>query len=1415
MQGLIQSDFNSSTPVVVVNQAPAALDITEGEVTSIAGNERCRLLNSLCARYALPLHPGLTGAHRLDKLATTYGWVRFDREVVFHYRPLVSAATPGVVYAKVVHQRSSQDIANDKRIWELDDGCVANPVARDFRVRIPVASMGAGAYINPSNLLLASWLIIWVENAPTIDAEIWLKYGVKVGGAGVSLPPPQTFRVSNGVFEDNQAEARADGSRPTIAGLPAAGRLTGYHFSGSDGPGVSVEQFRDFVSLSGATPRQVERAIADTPAVRPTKDRITYALMDFGDQALEKTANAAAELGAAAFDGLVAKAKDWLTGLPNAGHPSTNSPSGPGSESGAGGNDTSPPPWPDARSLVYRDSAHPFARFSGSIVVTPLDSYSTWVASQPSIPVVIATKDPLAEETEETRGLTDQLVPLVTDALLGLAAHEFSKLFWRMWRTIRRTKKIFHTGTHASQWSLPTWTFGKGETPGPDNNQGLPDLPEFDNDAEAPGTKLDWRGTQQYYQLYVTHDNGVPRIHYCSASRIYQQHSVEGYFFGPPTPMWYEDYKQAWDREKKRYVACIVDVDPKLQHHYLCLEAFTWGDNACCMWNPHARGATYYGTVARFSGITASRSVIQVTNYTEFNSFPALWLGPSKKKYLKSDPGSTFLGCIRLAATSSADVASLFLANYALDDSVTNMTNIGWDQSPTRLVTSTDRNNTRAVTDNDRDLYSPSFTDLEVPYALRGDYPTLDAGPVRVAMMARWDNVNGWWQHVPDCYATATPRGSRWTINCRMDSTLYDGGADDQFCSTSILSVNVPTQWRKSSVCWCLETVSVAGACCALPIELKDGTGADIMAARASWKPMCRTLQGPLAISRWVIPGDAGEVHICQRGDNSQPADAVSGKKDHMYATLCLTMYCLGSRKAAFEWGDFRSFSNYEGEVDQKTQRYYGLTSSPLSPNSPHWDYTTQTITSYAVGGSGGVGRLISRSPCRSADAGWLSSPYPGFNGRSLAGLRKTIYSDDGGVPTGTGTEKVTTVLEPSWEPAPEGPGAAKPEPEPEMPELPEPEPEPEPTHQELVEVIPVEPIDIGPAQPGKGPSLDDKWCLSTWSMGWAQQNNWDTSSSAMYVQDHSARNIAVSINFHDLRGIVPMQTDSIGTYRGRTENHSTTPNWLAMPFGIPAAPSGVAPLSIIMVKDVGAMSWDYTSSVPVLKTDTEWSGLDLFDDYGSGFSGGTYYKKDQYTGLSYGHTHQFRRLSCRIFTSRRLDQRKAEHNASYGAFSVYNRNNKLMIAFEVDMGDPNARYSDILSAFVGLQGLSWKDGTVRLSKYATPERGFILTTFEPFDDAVKTALQMCPPMIEFRGKWHCRCSNYQTYSPLDPDYDPKTVFEPEVLEDPASEPLEVHEEPEQIQDEPSETITPPADPSRPPGEDASPPSNVTTAATE
>lgn len=1331
-----------ATPVINITQAGQftshleyeVLDHSELPTLQMSGNEKCATINNLMTQYAIPLHPGLTGANKLDRLAVSYSWIEFVGEIVVHYRPLTPLTATGVVRARVVHQRSLSDLSKDTALWDDSYGtALANPAAKDFRVRVPLAAMGPGAHVAPLASQVCSWVLIWTTGCEKLEGELWLKYNVRAGGAGIAATPAKSFRVVNGVFEDNQAETR-NGTRPLLPGLPAAGRITGYHFTGSDGPGMTTAQFRDFVQLSGGTPLQVVRAPADTPVLRPGSDRVTYALMHFGDQVLQRTLDTATRVGLSAYDGLLAKFGKWLVGLGEA-----------------------------VRQGENPDASHAFANFSGAVTVTPLDSYALWVNRQPSIPVLVkkAPADQTQEVSPELRFL-GALAPMFADALanalLALTAGEVAGALYTAYLAIKGPKSVVHKGQHARAWAMPLFEFGPGENPG-GGTEGLPELPDFDNDAEAPGTLVDWRGTQQYYQLYITNDGGVPKVHFSTASRIYKSLSVEAYFFGPPTPMWYEDHRFPWDRETKRYTACVIDVDPKLDGHYLCLEGFTWGDNAACVWSPNAAGASYYGSCARYSGITCSRSVVRVNNYSQFNSKPSLLLGPSKMKYRAADAGPTFLGVVRVAATSSAEVASAFLQNYAADPSVKTMTNIGHEQAMTTLATHADFKRSRAEPNIDLDIFSPSFAGDR---AARADYPTIDAGPVRVALMARWDNANGWWQHVPDCYVTQTARGSRWSATCKMDASLFKASDATKVPSTCVMTVSIPSQWRSDKTAWCIEAVSLAGSSCALPLVLTSSTGASLLDVHANWKPMCRSLSGPLCTSRWVLPGSAGTAYVCIRGDTSRPAMAVEGYKDDIYAVASLTMYCLASKKAAFEWGDFKSFDYDQGnDPANRATKWFSLAASHCKPGKPYWDYTDQTVSQHVVG-TEETSQTWDKSPCVSPQAGWLETPYSGFNGSRSVGTRPFRPSASRGTDSTDGF----------------GGSISPPEPDaPDEPDLPDPEqppqdPEPELEYPDLVEVRPDNKVHLSPSLPGSPDELNDSYALTRWTTMW-------TNNRKETVAEH-IRKVNCILDYHDMRGQLPYSLDVLGQTFGTGDRSADVAQ---MPYAVPAMPAQrpCPPLNIYIVFNCGKVTWNYGKNPAVLTTTGDFAGLELFTS-GGGTANETIGASGSYllhTGravMPLGHSQAFRLRRMQIFTSRVLDQAEDVTNGCE-IMRAYNRNNTVMLAYSVDMADPNGVHSAVQHAFMGLRHA----GHMRLGYPA--EQGWVLTTFLPYQEGLEVAKARCPELLEFRGRFQSPCNNTTTYL----EEEPKALLGPvwegneEPLPRDSPEPSEPQEEEQTI----------------------------------
>lgn len=924
----------SSTPAPAGSQVNAVLVAPKPEIQQQQQGQTLRLhqkellikMSGLEKTWAVPLAPGWTGAARLDEMAREHAWARWDADVKITFRSLAPGLTPGTYSYLVVHDATLDQIS-DPKYWDTSSRQYTTNLATvSFTHTIPVSVVKRQISMTTTSY---SWFLIKYDGQGVAPGELWLEYEVTFGGIGEANSQPRHFTVSAGSFQ------RPNQSGP-CEGFPVYGKHNHYTFSD---PPPTRKQVEDLLEQMQAKPHQIERVEGDKPTVTDdTKVRgVGFSLPD-GWTNIAKTA--LGKLGS--VSGLrILKPLKFVLDL--ATQKSVD------------------------RGLFRDEQPTGFAGWSGTVTLHTARDVAALFVDQPTLPPIpsFSIKEGTEQEASAelkayamTSGRATARVGAV-GAMLGTALAEYvldpsgpvATAFVNLLRKWFERPTVIHRGQHAlhffkvgkvatSQGALQEGVTDKGENPN------LPEVPSFNDDLLAPGAEQSWGDSTATLNGYVVDDNGTPRVHYLTVK------SGKTTLISAPSPVYYRNLKRPWDSEEKRLLALKVNVSSALAKHYLLVECYNWGDDACGGWlNPS--GGTYLGTVCRFGAISASRSAIRIDDVNAWNgSTEHLGVGQSKLKYRSSDKGRTSMFILRYGVVGRYDVATNFLANWLVDPSVTRLINhpykkgVGALQSEA-IKTVSDFNYTRAalVSDPNLDPTAPGFPDN---YAAHNQVnraevlpQPIEAGPFRVLISARYDNANGWWQDVPKCAWTDTDVGSRWTFQMRLDGTTntQSSASRNKCCVARVTTPPYLTQ----GAYLCIESVGLGGTEHNVAdawewVKASEGT-----TPNGDFWASCTHL-GALVISRRVIQfGDAQDsLQLWTVGDTSLPTDSIESCSGDIYVSNVTVAYLVRDANQAKNW------------VNDNTTR-----DQNFNQNSEYW-WNANMVSEVTPGDVWGVGDKVS-----------------------------------------------------------------------------------------------------------------------------------------------------------------------------------------------------------------------------------------------------------------------------------------------------------------------------------------------------------------------------------------------------------------------------------------------------------------------
>lgn len=955
---------SSRANAVLVVPQPEIQQQQQGRTLRLHQKELLVKLSGLEKNWAVPLAPGWTGAPRLDKLAQQHAWARWDGDPKITFRSLAPTNTVGTYSYLVVHDATMEQLS-DVKYWDTTSRqYTTNLATASFTHTIPVnvvkrqISMTTASY---------SWFLIKYDGDGVAPGELWLEYDVSFGGIADIEAQPRHFTVTDGSFSQT-------GRSDSLDGFPVHGKHNYYTFSD---PPPTRKQVEDLLDQMKAKPYQIERVEGDKPGASDnTLVRGVGFSLPEGWSALARTAIGA--LGGLSGLKILKPLKFLLPG------------SGKSVDPG-----------------LFRDTEGTgFGTWSGTVTLFTAKEASSFYHHQPSLPPIPpyilkegtesaapALLRQFAASSEPSRNrigaLGGALAGAVADLLLDPDG-PLASILMNLLRKWFERPSVVHKGQHAVHF----FKVGRIATSGGENgdqvpdgeNPGLPTVPDFNDDLLAPGAEKYWGDVCATFTGYVVDDNGTPLVHYLSANR-------PTHYVTAPAPVYYVNLKRPWDEETKRLLAFKVQVSETLKGHYLLAESYNWGDDGCGGWLAPA-GGTYLGTVARFGAITCSRSVIRIDDPAEWNTSPEhLAVGQSKLKYRSADKGRAALFMVRYGIVGRYDVATNFLANWLVDPSVTRLINRPYVKGTgalvsTRFPTHSDFQYTRSamVSDPNLDPMAPGFAAnyaAHVDPQLRASLPPLpiEAGPFRFMLAARYDDANGWWQHVPIFAYTDTDVASKWLCYMRIDGILADefGAGRQRACIAKV----IPPTALTNGAFMCIETISLGGTEHTITDVWRWGKPSGLV---TDFHSSCSHM-GPIVINRRAIKFTSSTdcVELWSVGDSSLPTHTIQSYDGDLYLANITVAYLVRDEQQARDW--VNDNITREAAFTASTEYHWHHKKVEEISAGELWAATDQ-ITSVVSKPLNKLGNLTSTT-------GWNASGKVVIRPRSITGYSKGISSQE------------------------------------------------------------------------------------------------------------------------------------------------------------------------------------------------------------------------------------------------------------------------------------------------------------------------------------------------------------------------------------------------------------------------------------
>lgn len=944
-----QSLVNSSAPVVFQSVSAKATQLpktSENATMKYKDTDLLLRLDGTTKIFIVRLQPGKTGIAKLDSLASSYSWYRFDANPVLKYRPLTDITSNGIWYYRVVHDTPMTKLA-DPLMWDINSRAfTAQKSSLPFSIVVPADAM-RNKKGSPLNSNQCSFILL-VHSGPVLDVgEFHLSYNITFGGVSGGIPSSTIYEVANGRFLDPLTGKPLDG-------VPIHGTHTAYTFH----PAISAANVRALTDEMHGTP---------TLCVRPEDYSLVASGPDYGKVSTVAVAHSADSKPTFSHKVMevahnVGEAAEVVGAIAR------------------------------GAKQVYR-YIKPLLVEAGTLmvnakgtktemVVPGLDGYNGYVVVEdghlvhlrhcntPSLPVIVKNADDLEQNTRLG------MIPFITGILGGMAVNLSLAGLQTIVSKASKQKHVVHKGMDALT-AIQWWGHDEGKVDEGDDQLGplpenpLPELPDFDEDPLAPGKEVEWSTTLRHFTGFVEDDNGKARIKWFGGTKATATTHIS-----PPTPVYYHNVRRPWDQENKRLLGVYIELAPDLNGHYLVAQCANWGDDGCGGFLKEAKGIQYIGTVALFGGITMSRSVVKILNVDEFNSNEINFLiGQSKRSVIgRSDRSCVFN--VLLGGVAEYEIASNFLLSWANHGKLLNN---WWSKGNNSNATSHYEEvyfhkdfvstSMRASLPAGLEPFGPGFDEnlkayRAAPVKARAVLPVaVEAGPLYMSINPRIDDANGWWQSSRYWMHSETNITNRWSFERRLGDSSTD--ADYSKCDATKCATHL-TLFVKPPYANTVGTTSSPAYLC---VECY-GLGSDL-----AFAPFCggfdkakifgTCFSGPLCVSRTNFTFDGTNVgkgvdlytmfgpHKATEADESRGNDPLSP----CFFTFYMMKGAAPKPKAhVFKWQYFdmctiNSSGNnvYDVTGVEAISSYYRVITTEIIPQSGYRSWQFGTNKFYAT----------------------------------------------------------------------------------------------------------------------------------------------------------------------------------------------------------------------------------------------------------------------------------------------------------------------------------------------------------------------------------------------------------------------------------------------------------------------------------
>lgn len=916
--------------------------ISSFSTRNYVAREKLTTFTASNTEHIIPLVPGITGAQAIDAQAKTYSRYRWTAKIEVVWNPLSPIGTPGTITFGLISGGDPKVLANSRAAWDPN-----NPGYRSFRAASRatyVLPLSALRQEGPTSKLggVTDFLLVKVASTQPVAGELLMNWRCTFMG----VPSPQSITpmvtLTNGTVTSVDLHGMstigldAYKSGGTVFVEDSSNELRSLHFAGIDGKGHAVKPLIERLQQSGFIPTAIRRGVLEAVEAGLTTDNIKSVLGYFGSGALA--------LGRAAANLAI----------------------------------------PIRTALGIAVRLTPKDNFSGTIRI----GSEPWLGTgHYSIPVITTP-------TSRTGGVDK-----------GAWLHEVSKelgaegLLQHLYRDAHKyVRVVSELGEGSEEPDEPPTPEVPPEKPKPEppteepnpeppgpgplpDNPILPDEPDF-NDPVAPGEPdVDFEDIRVGYMTSLLNTKtGVKQSDYWS-SLLYPPSGLTAGWRGP----WACGVGNVhqWD-SKKKYVLGKIKMSVLLKNQYMCCESVSYGEESEARFDRSTPGATYLGSVARYTGLTLCRSVAHITDINAFNDAEYNFLLPCCSQQLEFGENAnidipqiqnpTIYG-VTFYLTVNRDAAENFLRNWISPD--TGFSNCHGMTLRNGLASTS--NNSKPNVHKDVTLTRsagaitiggiPWYPDPTMPMEAPPDAPAsrdvpiagkmsreidydsiLEAGPIYVSWQS-WGGGTYGPEAAPEFWVTNTDVSCEWRINAisRKYATAepYITSLPRAQFSTVVAGVTPP---QKLVGGWlCVETY---------------GLGMNTNAQVAIWPAgndlvdtsiyKCCNWAGPISRTRFVFQIKEGtEYMICNMATKSRPSRTSPAGKDKYYYGW-VRMWIVKKKEVAYAWSMpgssngkeegrwywYGNFMDIEGNyVRGKQGAFLGISNYPSSGNNPNYDF--------------------------------------------------------------------------------------------------------------------------------------------------------------------------------------------------------------------------------------------------------------------------------------------------------------------------------------------------------------------------------------------------------------------------------------------------------------------------------------------